>query len=290
MKRKIKSLVLCNSIFYIFIFIHKFYPGDYVPQVIFYISLSFSSILMEEVFRNKINELKLYTIIDFIIRVMVLIIHFITLIIGINSNLYYGIILVFWIINIIIELIMLKSNNIKEVYIDNIKKEEINKFIEDFNSKKIDYLLIGTNFTEEIKRIINAVIVSGKSTILIVVLSILVFISRFIYENFKPFIFIPILIIISLLYILIKLSYKVNEVIYDDCNYKNKKSRIDNVTFIIGYIILFIYSVFLYNKLGYFNISTLVLGALFWIPIFNTKYKVKKKIEDAYIRYNKLIM
>lgn len=95
------------------------------------------------------------------------------------------------------------------------------------------------------------------------------------------------MIIIYLLYRISKLSYIINKVIYD--NYNSKKSRVDNLTFIIGYIILFIYSVFLYNNLGYFNISTLVLGVLFWIPMFNTKYKIRKEIEKVYIKYIKLI-
>ena len=288
MKKKIRSLILFNSIFYVFILLHKFYTDDNVPQVIFYMFLSFSSILLEEVFRNKINELKLGVSIDFIIRLIVLIIHFITLISGINIKLSCIIISMFWIVNTIIELILLKSNNMQERDIENINKKEVNKFIEDFISKKIDYLLIGINFAEEIKLIINALIASGKSNILIIVISILVFISRFIYENFPQFIFIPILIIIPLIYILSNLTYKMNEAIYEDYNYKIKKSRIDNVTFTIGYIILFVYSVFLYDKLGYFNISTLVFGTLFWIPIFNTKNKLKKKIENAYRKYNKL--
>jgi len=286
MEKKIRSLILFNSIFYVFILLHKFYPDDNVPQVIFYMFLAFSSILLEEIFRNKINELKLYVSIDFIIRVIVLIIHFITLISGINMKLSCILISMFWIFNTVIELILLKSNNIKEIDIENIKKEKIDKFIEDFHSGKIDYSLIGINFAEEIKAIMKAIIASGKGNILIIVLLILVFVSRFIYENFTQFIFIPILIIISLIYILSKLTYKMNEVIYADYNYKNKKSRIDNVTFIIGYITLFIHSVFLYDKLGYFNISTLVLGTLFWIPMIDTKYKLKKKLEKAYSKYS----
>ena len=287
MEKKIRGLILYNNIFYLFILIHKFYSDDNVPQVIFYMALAFSSVVMEEIFRNRINEFKLYTIIDFTIRVMVLILHFIMVISRMNIKAYCVIISIFWVINNIIELIILKSNNIKEIYIDNIKKEEIDKFIVDINSKKIDYLLIGINLTEEIKKIAKVITASGKSTILIIVLLMLVFISRFIYDNFTHFIFIPILIIIYLLYRISKLSYIINKVIYD--NYNSKKSRVDNLTFIIGYIILFIYSVFLYNNLGYFNISTLVLGVLFWIPMFNTKYKIRKEIEKVYIKYIKLI-
>lgn len=287
LEKKIRGLILYNNIFYLFILIHKFYSDDNVPQVIFYMALAFSSVVMEEIFRNRINEFKLYTIIDFTIRVMVLILHFIMVISGMNIKAYCVIISIFWAINNIIELIILKSNNIKEIYIDNIKKEEIDKFIVDINSKKFDYLLIGINLTEEIKKIAKVITASGKSTILIIVLLMLVFISRFIYDNFTHFIFIPILIIIYLLYRISKLSYIINKVIYD--NYNSKKSGVDNLTFIIGYIILFIYSVFLYNNLGYFNISTLVLGVLFWIPMFNTKYKIRKEIEKVYIKYIKLI-
>lgn len=290
MNKKVKLLMVYNTMFYIFILVHKFYLDDYVPQVFFYMSLAFSSMLMEEVFRSKIKELKLYTVIDFFVRIIILSIHFITLISGINIKLASVITLIFWIFNTIIEVIILKVTKTKEIDIEFIKKEEIDKFIEDFNSKKLNYFIIGTNLVEEIKTIINALTVSGKSTILIVILSILAFISRFIYEHFMQFIFIPILIIVFLLYVSSKLSYKINKVIYDNYNDQRRKSKIDNITFTIGYTILFCYSVFLYDKLGYFNISMLVLGALFWIPIFNTKYKLKKKIENAYKKYKKLIL
>lgn len=89
--------------------IHKFYSDDNVPQVIFYMALAFSSVVIEEIFRNRINEFKLYTIIDFTIRVIVLILHFIMVISGINIKTYCVIISIFWAINNIIELINIKK-------------------------------------------------------------------------------------------------------------------------------------------------------------------------------------
>ncbi len=43
----------------------------------------------------------------------------------------------------------------------------------------------------------------------------------------------------------------------------------------IGYLILFFAEVIFYGRMGYFYISIVVLGIIFFAPIFETKYAIK---------------
>ena len=290
MKKKAKFLIVFNILFYVFIFIHKYYTYDDVPQVLFYIALSFSSIFLQEIFKNKIKKLKAYSLIDFLLRIGVLMLHFTALIFKINISRVNLITAILFIVNIIIEIIILdKLKDMRENELEIVEQKDINKFIEDFKSTKLDYCAIGTDLRDEMAFMINALEISGKSTIVIIILSILVFISRFVYAHFGKLIFIPMLLIILLLYILFKLSYQTISIVYNNNEHRRKKNYIDIITFVIGYIILFSAEVIFYGKMGYFHISILVVGAIFFVPIFNTKYVLKKRFEDIYKKYKEYI-
>lgn len=290
MKKKAKFLIVFNILFYVFIFIHKYYTYDDVPQVLFYMALSFSSIFLGEIFKNKIKKLEAYSLIDFLLRIGVLMLHFTALIFKINISRVNLITAILFIVNIIIEIIILdKLKDMRENELEIVEQKDINKFIEDFKSTKLDYYAIGTDLRDEMGFMINALEISGKSTIVIIILSILVFISRFVYAHFGKLIFIPMLLIILLLYILFKLSYQTISIVYNNNEHRRKKNYIDIITFVIGYIILFSAEVIFYAKMGYFHISILVVGAIFFVPIFNTKYVLKKRFEDIYKKYKEYI-
>lgn len=290
MKKKAKFLIVFNILFYVFIFIHKYYTYDDVPQVLFYMALSFSSIFLGEIFKNKIKKLEAYSLIDFLLRIGVLMLHFTALIFKINISTVNLITAILFIVNIIIEIIILdKLKDMRENELEIVEQKDINKFIEDFKSTKLDYYAIGTDLRDEMGFMINALEISGKSTIVIIILSILVFISRFVYAHFVKLIFIPMLLIILLLYILFKLSYQTISIVYNNNEHRRKKNYIDIITFVIGYIILFSAEVIFYGKMGYFHISILVVGAIFFVPIFNTKYVLKKRFEDIYKKYKEYI-
>lgn len=289
MREKIKLLIVYNILFYVFIVLHKFYTDDYVPQVLFYIFLAFSADFMEKAFSKKIVEIKLYTFIDLSLRIITLGIHFIGLINETNIKVIIMITLILFIINLLIEIEILNNKNLSYIDIGLIKQKEINKFIEDFYSEKKNISFIDNSFKDDLKNILKATNISGQSTIIITILSIAAILFRYLNKYYSYYTIIAILIILILLCILCRLSYKQNKLIYESKNKIRRKSKINNISFIIGYVILFLYSVYLHNKLGYFNITVLVIGALFWIPVINTKIIIKRKIEEAYKEYRKLI-
>ncbi|MBU3196644.1 hypothetical protein KPL26_08145 [Clostridium algidicarnis] len=290
MKKKAKILIVFNILFYIFIFIHKYYTNDDVPQVLFYMALSFSSIFLEATFKNKIKELEVYLLIDFLLRIGVLILHFTVLIFKIDISKVSLITAILFMFNTILEVIILeKVKNIREDKSEIVNQKDINKFIEDFKSRKLNYYAMGTDLKDEMAFMINALEISGKGTIVIIILSILVFISRFIYANFVKLMFIPILLIILLLHILFKLSHQTISIAYKNNEHKSMRNYIDIITFVIGYIILFCEETIFYGKMGYLHISILVAGAIFFVPIFSTKYIIKKKFEDIYKKYKSYV-
>lgn len=289
MKRKAKFLIVFNILFYVFIFINKYYIYDDVAQTLFYMALFFSSIFLEETFKKKIKKLEAYSLIDFLIRIGVLMLHFTALIFKINISKVNLITAILFIVNIIIEIIILdKVKDISEDESEIVKQKDINKFIKDFKSNKLDYYKIGTELREEIAFMINAIEISGKSTLVIIILAILVFIFRFFYAHFVKLIFIPILLIILLLHILFKLSNQTSSIVYNN-EYRRKRNYIDIITFVIGYIILFCAEVIFYGEMGYFHISIMVLGVIFFIPIYKTKCVIKKRFEKTYIKYKQCI-
>lgn len=290
MKKQAKLLIIFNILFYIFIFIHRYYVYDYMPQTLFYMALFFSSIFLEEALKSKQKKVQVYLLADFLFRISVLILHFITIVFAIDLfsiNLTTFILLI---INILLEtIVLIKVKDIKEDKAKTVKREDINKFIEDVKSRRLEYYILGADLKNEIEVMINAIETSGKSTIVIIILCVLVFISSFIYENFLQFIFVPILIIVFLLYILYKLSFNIIKIAYGENKDMSKKNLIDILTFIIGYVVLYSAEVIFYGKTGYFDVSLRVVAIIFFIPIFKTKFIIKEKFENTYIKYKEYI-
>ena len=252
MKKKAKYLILFNFIFYIFIVLHNFYVDDNVPQVLFYMSLFFSTIVLEQTYRNRIDKLKTFSLIDFLIRVVVLIIHFATLIFNFDILKINAITTILFIVNIIIEgIIVNKVKDMKEDKVKEIQQKDINKFIDDFYSGNINYYVMGIDLKGEVTNIIKATEISGKNTIILIISFILLFTSRFIYEHFTKFVFIGILLIVPLVYILFKLSYKMISIVYSDDKERKRRNYLNMITFLIGYVILFVSEVIFYGKMVY---------------------------------------
>lgn len=57
-------------------------------------------------------------------------------------------------------------------------------------------------------------------------------------------------------------------------------------TFLIGYVVLFVNEAILYGKTGYWGVSIRVMGVLFLLPMFDSKYIIKNKLEYIYKNVN----
>ncbi|SKA85164.1 hypothetical protein SAMN05428976_10752 [Clostridium sp. USBA 49] len=286
MKKEAKSLIIYNILFYIFIFIHRYYASDYVPQVLLYMFLAFSSIFLEESIKRKINKQKAYALFDFSIRMVTLIIHFVALVL--NSNLIRinlataGL----FIINIIIEIdILMMVRNEKEDECETIKQVDLNKFIEDFKCKRLDFFVMGTELKDEVESLLETIELSGKNTIVMITLFILLFVSRFAKEHFFYFFLVTMLLIAFLFNLLFKLSHQIVCRIYNNNKFIRKRFIIDISTFTMGYTILLIHQVIFNGKMGTFGVSIDVVPIMLFIPIYKTKLIAKKKLESIYRKY-----
>ena len=293
---KVKLIFIYNMVFYVFIIVHSYYLDDYLPQVLFYMFLAFSSFLLEETFKKNINKLKGYSIIDFLLRVAVIIIHFVGIYSKSSTNKINLIIALFFITNIIMELIITSilkneniSNNENETETERINQQDINKFIVDFKHGKINSIIIGTELKEEINKAIKTIKISGESTIVIISTLVSIFILRIFYEHFFGLSIIVLLIILFLLYLLYKTSKQLVYGIIKEKEKRRKKIFIDMITFVIGYLILLGHHVILGGKMVDYTIMMDVIGVMLFMPIYKTKLLAKKRLEEIYIKYNKNI-
>ncbi|MBQ8998772.1 MAG: hypothetical protein IJ086_08830 [Clostridium sp.] len=294
MSNKMKILFTSNIVFYILLFFHKNvvikYGDDYILQVLFYIALSFSTIMLESTIRMRKNIISNILIVDLIIRLVALILHFIYLYFNSDIILINLFTSIFFVINIILESICyakFKDIN-KEIIIEEkeyIKKTELNIFIENFYSNKLDKLSIGTNKYKELKFIMNMVSISGKENLVCIFMFIYLFVSSSIYKFNNESKFILLVGIIPLIILFNNISLKFNDTYY---NMKgSKKKYFSSISFIIGYVILFISEVLLQEKIGDMRVTIWVIAIIFFIPTYNNKYKIKNSIENIYKEYKK---
>lgn len=273
MKTKIKLSFIMNIIFYIFIFINKEYIDDNVPQIIFYMALSFSSILIEEVYRNNMNCIKIYIKVDIFIRIVALLVHFITICFHLNKSYAIKLTLILLVINIILELIInYKMKFIKVEEKNNVNLKEIDDFIFKYKNNELLFRDKSNKLKSKIEKCINMLEVSGKENFILCILFLLIFISRFIYTHHKALLFIPIISIATLIYIMFNINRN-----------QNKKQEI--VFLFIGYMIIILSEVFLLNKLGIFLITIRMIGLVFFIPLIRKKCMLRKEIEKIYEQY-----
>lgn len=281
MKKEAKSLIICNILFYIFIFIHMYYQSDYVPEVLFYMFLAFSSVFLEQSTKKRKNQLLLYAVVDFLIRVATLIIHYITLLINYDINKVKVATVILLMVNIIFEItIFIISGNENEC--ETVEQSELNKFIEDLKCNRIDFSKIGVDLKKNVENILKILEVSGKTNIIIITLLVLIFISRFTIKHL-PYVFIVTIFLMIMCYkLLLKLTHRIVYKIFVDKNIAKKKYITDVLTFTIGYTILFIHQVIFNGKIGTYGVSLCAFAVMCFIPMYKTKFVAKEKLVGIY--------
>lgn len=294
MNRKVVTLFITNFIFYLFIILHSLifikYGDDFLVQVLLYIALSFSTIVMEEGYRKDIIEIKYIAILDFILRLVVLIIHFIYMIFNLNLILITFITVAVLLLNILVELIILKKSwNMHNDFLEIINKKELDAFINMFFTKKIDNFKIGTKMSKEISEMMIALKISGKGNIVVICLFFLLYVSHFINKFLNHFLYLDILIVNLFVLIFIKVNTNFIKMGFKEEANITKKIIIGNLSFVIGYIILFLCEAIFYEKVGYFRVSIWVFAILTFMPTFNRKYLINQKLQIVYKKYTQAL-
>lgn len=290
MKTKRKLLITFNIIFYLLILFNirvvKIYGTDYVLQALIYIILSFSTVVMEEVFRAKINELKIISVIDFIARIVTLGLHFLWIYFSFNDFIIKFIISILCVLNTLIEIYLIKkSKKINDKKAEVINDKEYKEFINKFYNNKLDNHKCGLKINREIKDIMNIIQISGKVNLVCILLFIGLFISRFIYTNFINLILLDYILISILLIIFININSKLIRISLKKGKKIRRKIVLENIIFVVGYIILFVCEVILQGKIENIRVSIWVLSIVTFIPLFNRKYKTKEKLKIVYREY-----
>lgn len=285
--------MISNIIFYLLILFHTFvvnkYGSDNLIQVAIYIALSFSSIAMEELIRRKINEIKLISVIDFIARIITLLLHFSWIYFHSNIYIVSFIIIILFSLNILIEIYLIRiSKNFNESKAEVINDKEINDFIHKFYNNKLDTFKCSLKIKSEIKEIMNTLQISGKVNLIGILLFIGIFISSFIYKYFNNFILLDVLLICILLLIFINMNSKLVMVSLRKEKNKIKKSILENLSFVIGYTVLFISEVVLQEKLHNIRVSIFVVAILTILPLLNRRYLIKEELRRIYKEYSSL--
>ncbi|WP_394899729.1 hypothetical protein [Clostridium tertium] len=288
MRTKVKILISSNFIFYFLVLFHtvvvNIYGDDYILQAAIYIALSFSTVVIEEVFRKKINELKIISVIDFISRVVTLLIHFLWVYFYFNIYIVSFISIILFTLNILIEIYLIKiSKNFNESKVEIIDDKEIKDFINKFYNNELDTSKCGLKLKSEIKDIIDTIELSGKLNLVCIFLFIGIFISRFLYKNISSLMLFDFILICSLLYIFVNINS--NLIVRSLEKDKKIKVILENISFVIGYILLFVCEVILQGKIDNIRVSIWVLVIITFIPLFNRKYKIKEKLKIVYKEY-----
>lgn len=293
MHKKIKATIIFNLIFYFFIFLHRIvmkkYGDDYVIHLLFYLALIFSSILLEDSLRRKIKGLRLASFFDFSLRVLVLVFHFLSLysLDMIIVNIITGIALL---ANITIQFtIYFRYKEIPNAETDSVTYKDIKK-LRKLRQEEINSYKIGTESRKEINDAISLMILNGKGNLVCIILFLLIFITRFIFMHFTSFVYISLAVVVFFTVLFIRLH---NELVNNGFVNEQKNIRkiiIENISFVIGYILIFLGEVIWQENLGYMLVSYRVVSVLFFIPVINRKYHVGIRLKEVYIKYSEWIM
>ena len=293
MHKKIKATIIFNLIFYFFIFLHRIvmkkYGDDYVIHLLFYLALIFSSILLEDSLRRKINGLRLASFFDFSLRVLVLVFHFLSLysLDMIIVNIITGIALL---ANITIQFtIYFRYKEIPNAETDSVTYKDIKK-LRKLRQEEINSYKIETESRKEINDAISLMILNGKGNLVCIILFLLIFITRFIFMHFTSFVYISLAVVVFFIVLFIRLH---NELVNNGFVNEQKNIRkiiIENISFVIGYILIFLGEVIWQENLGYMLVSYRVVSVLFFIPVINRKYHVGIRLKEVYIKYSEWIM
>lgn len=286
MKARLKITFIATIAFYFFIMMHRFnyfeHGDDYILQALFYMAFSFSVVGLEEAIRRQKNKLKNILLIDFSVRVIVLVLHFIFLFVHINMLLANIIAGVLFAVNFSIQLFVMKKskNDIANRKIEEVTSAEIKKFIQNTYDGKIDFL--GFNFKNKLQKVTSYLELSGKGNIVIIILLAGIFITQLINKHIPSFILISVLLTVIVLYFFIKIHFELGKRAFPDA-FKTNISVFFN--FLLGYLLLFVSEAFWYEKLGIMRITMWFISILMFCPLFIMKFKVREQLIVLYREY-----
>ncbi|ADL50517.1 hypothetical protein [Clostridium cellulovorans] len=301
MKSKIKRLILLNSLFYINNYAYAIVKATSNMSTVIgawsitpYIFIFITTFLLENPISKRDKRIKLLLWVEFIIRIAVIFINYTASVYNPtdrNFAIFIGLEFVLMIINIYI--IIKVYNKVKEYiringkYEELLTSEESKKLIDDYYFEKKQYLYLGVDERNEVKRAYKTTSLTGFSLILLAIIYLgVTFFLRIGGEKFRN-IFLAIDMCMLLGYF--KLSSVQLRAFYKDiATYKKVLIR-DNFILLAGMTFLFIMEGFVYINTHDINFVTYIIGTVGIIPTLNTNRTISlnfHKVNKDYIVNN----
>jgi len=286
----IRKILFINILFYILLSFDKYvvlrFGFDYITQVLFYIILFSSSIVLEESVRKKRINLTIISGIDFMTRVTFVVYHLITIITG-NYKYYYVILAATLFLTLFLEVCMLivfKRSTFKEV--SDVSNKEIGDFIEEFTLNKRTFSLTSEqiNYTKSLIKMIKEM---GKENIK----AGCMFFSLFFLTvsatriSFNIALIVSIILGIVFVYSTLLTHYSTMKAMFN----KEKlmiRFTIDVVCLVLGLATLYISEFYVKVYFEFFRVSFWMMAIVFFIPYINLRNSLRNELKGI-IRIDK---
>ncbi|MBY0097893.1 hypothetical protein [Mesobacillus maritimus] len=296
MGQKIKKLMLVNILFYINNFILIILSNtsglEDLAAIWFFtpfVLILFTTSMLESSRRTQVKQLKRFSLLDFILRCIIVIINF--LVISGFIKLEYLYLIVLGIIFMIVNLYLERKIN-KQIQLHHLQnkdeigltKKEIDDLCEDYATDQSILYNKTPNEKEEIKGVYKSTFFVGYSYVLIF---LLIGIGTFAFNFFGEQNRIIILTIAFLLLgIYFYLTNKKFTLFLTDRKQRKKISLRDNISFIVGLSIIYIMQGYIHIGTGTFNFLGIFVAIIFFIPTIKTNQLIRDefyKINNKYL-------
>lgn len=298
MDKNIRKLFLFNIIFYLNNFVLIILTNtiglkDIVAFWFFspFVLILFTTSMLESIKGNLFGQLKKLSVLDFLLRCLVLVINFFVISGIIDFTFNYLIILgiIFMSVNVYLEWKM--YTQIRLIHLQNkifddglLTKKEIDDLCEDYASDQTILMYKSLGEKEEIRNIYNSTFFVGSSYVLIFLLiGIGIFAFNFFGKENRIFILIFAFLLLGIYFYL---TNKKLTIFFKDHIYRKKINLRDNFTFFIGLSIIYILQGFIHIGTGTFNFLGIFFAILFLTPTMKTNYLIR----DEFHKINKKYM
>lgn len=295
MSKKLKTLMLFNILFYlnnfVLIFLTNAFGFEGIAALWFltpFILILFTTSVLEIPTEKLVETVKKMSVLDFVLRCIILIINFIVLskLILIPFVYLIGLGVIFMVLNIYIEWKMYKQLLLFPIE-DELTKREIDDLIEDYTNDKT--IMIGKSPAEkkEMNTAFQALTYAGYSLLLTFIL-IVGGIIAFEFFGEKGGLTV-ILITFLLLAVYFYITEKKLKLFYLNKKHRKKIGFRDNITFLIGLSIIYILQGVIHVGTGTFNLIGFFIALFFFIPTIKTNQLVKEnfnKVNKKHIERN----
>lgn len=300
MKKKTKSLMVINLLFYlnnfVVIILTSIFGLEGLGALWFFspfIFIFFTTTMIESTNKDILKPVKRIALIDFILRIIFVFINYFTIIEMFNIKTTYIIVIniIFLVANFLIELkmhklICLYSSRKEKIEDDLLSINEIDDLLDDYYSSKQSILKDKKpEEKEEINNVYKVTSIVGYSYVLIFFLiGGVLFGFEFFGEKYRH---VTLFIAFILLVIYFYFTNLKIFLFYKDRSQSKKVELRDNITFLIGLSIIYILQGYVHIGTGTFNFLGILIALTFFLPTISTNKNISSRFHKVNKEYLK---